>query len=279
MCRMSVLAATAVAVCLAAPAAWAKAKDKAPPAAAPAAVAAPGETARPRIKAGAEARAIARRSDALTRAAFWNREVEIDPKDAEAALGLAQALRTVGSYDDAAQVLGRFLTINGDQVDALLELARIHIARGQGFYAIEPARKAQALVPRDWRAPSLLGVAYEQASRDEEALAAHRQAQALAPNNPAAVSNLAMYLAAHGEAAEAERLLRAAATLPGATAQVRQNLALVLGLQGRLDEAEKIARQDLPPEVVANNLAYLRAATGPDAPAPARDWNSLRAQP
>jgi Flp pilus assembly protein TadD len=54
--------------------------------------------------------------------------------------------------------------------------------------------------------------------------------------------------------------------------QVRQNLALVLGLQGRLDEAEKIARLDLPPEMVANNMAYLRDASTVQA----RTWDAMR---
>jgi Flp pilus assembly protein TadD len=35
---------------------------------------------------------------------------------------------------------------------------------------------------------------------------------------------------------------------------VRQNLALVLGLRGRTAEAEQMLRQDLPPELVAQNL-------------------------
>ena len=119
-------------------------------------------------------------------------------------------------------------------------------------------------------------MAYEQASRDDEALAAHRQALALAPENPVVMSNLAMFYAGHGDAGQAEALLRKAAARPDSTIQVRQNLALVLGLQGRLAEAEKIARQDLPPELVTNNMTYLRAASGADAPAAnTRSWSSM----
>jgi Flp pilus assembly protein TadD len=99
---------------------------------------------------------------------------------------------------------------------------------------------------------------------------------ALAPENPVAASNMAMFLAGHGQAVEAERLLRTAAARPGAPIEVRQNLALVLGLQGRLAEAEKLARQDLPPAIVNNNMAYLRAAGAPD---PSRSWDSLRTTP
>ena len=98
----------------------------------------------------------------------------------------------------------------------------------------------------------------------------------LAPDNPSAISNLALYYAAHGDRAQAETMLRQAAAKPDAPITVRQNLALVLGLQGRLAEAERIARQDLPPETVDNNMAWLRGATS--APAGAgRSWEGVRA--
>jgi Flp pilus assembly protein TadD len=273
---MSALAATAVALSLLPLAGWAKET-----AGKPEKPAAPAAAAAPRAKATPEQRQMAQRADPLTRAAFWAREVDIDPTDEAAALGLSQALRDLGNFDDAARVASRFLMVRPDSVEGLLELARVHVARGQGFYAVEPARKAEALAPHDWRAPALLAVAYEQASRDEEALAAHRQALALAPENPVVLGNMAMFYAGHGDAAQAEKLLRTAAAKPDAPIQVRQNLALVLGLQGRLAEAEKIARQDLPPAMVANNLAYLRAASGEAAApaAPGRSWNDMRAQP
>ena len=104
-------------------------------------------------------------------------------------------------------------------------------------------------------------------------MAAHQKALTLAPNNPAVLSNLGMYFAGHGDAGQAEALLRRAVAQPGATIQVRQNLALVLGLQGKLAEAERLERQDLPPAVVANNLAYLQAA---QTPATQRSWDSVR---
>jgi Flp pilus assembly protein TadD len=85
-----------------------------------------------------------------------------------------------------------------------------------------------------------------------------------------------MYYAAHGQTAEAESQLRRAAALPGATAQVRQNLALILGLEGRIGEAEHLARQDLPPTLVDNNLAYLRAAQAPPA---RRSWDAMKQAP
>jgi Flp pilus assembly protein TadD len=281
MCRMSAFAATALSLSLAVGASSPAAaglfgKPAAKPAASAPATPVAAATSAPRSKASAEERAMAERLDPLGRAAFWAHELDADATDPQAGLGLSQALRALGKYEDAAETSQRVLVAHPTNVDAMLEVARAQIGRGQGFYAIDPARQAQALAPRDWRAPSLLAVAYEQADRPDEALAAHRQALALAPDNPAALCNLALFYAAHGDAAQAETLLRTAAAKPGATVVIRQNLALVLGLQGRLDEAEKIARQDLPPEAVANNIAYLRAAAGPAGPGPGRSWDSMR---
>lgn len=269
MCRMPALAATVLTL-LAAPA-FAAAPASTP--AAPAAAAPKGPV--PRVKATPAQRAEAGRVDPLARAAFWARELEIDPRDTQAGLGLAVALRQLGRYPEAADAAGQVLVIEPDNIDALLEAARAQIGRGQGFYAIEPARHAQTLAPRDWRPVALLAVAYEQADRDDEALAAHRQALALAPNEPAVLANLAMYYAGHGDLVQAEQLLRRAVTLPRADARVRQNLALVVGLQGRLPEAEQLVRQDLPPDQAANNIAWLKAATANAPTGEGRSWSAV----
>jgi Flp pilus assembly protein TadD len=273
MCRMSALAATALVLSLASPALARAPEAKSAPA--QAATPAPAAQPAPPRKASAEERAMAQRLDPLARAAFWAREADLDPMDAEAGVGLSQALRAMGRYDEALNAAQRVLLAKPDAEEALLEEARAQIGKGQGFYAIEPARQAQAKAPTDWRPAALMAIAYDQAGRPDEALEAHRQAIALAPENPTPLANLALYYAAHGDAAQAETLLRAAAAKPGATMAVRQNLALILGLQGRFDEAEKIARQDLPPEVVASNMTWLRnAAAGPQTAQ--RSWDSVR---
>ncbi len=274
MCRMSALAATALLTVLAAAPAALAAPTPAPQAAAPAKPAPTAPT--PRRKATAQERAQVARLDPLARAAFWARETDVDPRDPEAGIGLSQALRALGRYDDAIAAVQKVLITSPDNAEALLETARGQIGKGQGFYAIEPARQAQKLNPRDWRPASLLGVAYDQAGRGEEALAAHHQAVQLAPDNPAPLTNLALYCATHGDAAQAETLMRQAATKPGAGIAVRQNLALVLGLQGRFDEAEKLARSDLPPEAVANNMAWLHAAAAPVTGGAARSWDAVK---
>src|SRR4051812_16961872 len=134
MCRMRALVATVLAPAVLIAASPVFAADVAKPQAV-AVKAAP-------VKASPQQRAEARRLDPLARAAFWGAEFETDPADAEAGAGLAQALRALGRNDEAAETATKALVSRPDDEALLLELARAHIARGQGFYAIEPARKA-----------------------------------------------------------------------------------------------------------------------------------------
>jgi Flp pilus assembly protein TadD len=229
------------------------------------------------VKATAEQRAEVERLDPLARAAFWAREVDADQTDGEARLKLAKALRALGRYEEASENADQLLVMQPTNYEALLESARDRVEQNQGFYGIDAAQRAETLQPRDWRPVALLAIALEQSDRNSEALAAHQKALALAPNNPATLSNLGMYYATHGDPAQAETMLRKAVAAPDAGPRERQNLALVLGMQGRMEEAERLERQDLPPQTVTNNLAYLRAATDP-APTPGagRTWASVK---
>jgi Flp pilus assembly protein TadD len=231
------------------------------------------------LKASPTERIQADRLDPLGRATFWAHEFSIDDSDVQAGTRLAAALRALGQFTEAAETAKRVLVINPDAYDALLESARAYIAQTEGFYAIEPARRAMTLQPKDWHPVSLLGVALEQVGRDEDALAAYGEALKLSPDNPAILSNLAMFHASRGDAAQAETLLRKAIGRPGgATTQIRQNLSLVLGYQGKLAEAEKMLREDLPPAMADNNIAYLKAVSGNLPAAPDRPWPSPTAQ-
>jgi Flp pilus assembly protein TadD len=271
MCRKLALAATLIGL-IGSSAFAAKAPAPAPATAASPGAPAPAVQPAPRPPSPEE-RAQADRMDPLARAAFWSHVTDIDPSDTFAAVKLAKALRELSRYDEAQAAVERVLVVDPANFDALIESARVFIASGQGFFAIDPAQRAMAAAPKDWRPVSLLAIALEQAQRDDEALAAHQKALALAPNNPATLSNLAMYDAAHGQTAQAEVLLRRAVAAPGVTVQVRQNLALILGLEGKSVESEALERQDLPPALVANNLAYLRPAGAASAE---RSWAAVQ---
>jgi Flp pilus assembly protein TadD len=238
-----------------------------PSAATPAGGATPSTSkpAPPPVRATAQERAAADRLDPLSRSVFWSREFDKDTTDAIAGVELATALRLLGRYDEAAATAGRVLVLHPNNEAAMLEIARSDIEMDKGFYALEPLKKAQALAPRDWTVYMLEGLAHEQNEQPDDARAAYLQALTLSPNNPAVLSNLALWYAKRGDTGQAETLLRTAVAQPSVKAQERQNLALVLGMEGRFTEAEQLMRQDLPPPVTDNNLAYLKAIATPRA--------------
>lgn len=248
---------------------------------APAAAAAPV-----RQPADAAMRASYDRADALSRSVFWSEQQQINPMDPVAGVKTAQALRELGQFDQAAETAQGVLTLQPANIEAMLEVGRAHIARGQAFYGIAALEQARAAAPRDWRPLSLLGVAYQQVRRADDAKAAWNEALRLSPDNPDVLTNAAIARMGEGDAPSAEILLRRAAAQPGASLKVRQNLALSLGLQGKTAEAEQILRRDLPPEVADANLRWLTertmASTAAAAPAPAetagsaRTWSSVQ---
>ena len=242
----------------------------------------------PRAPADAATRASYDRADALSRSVFWTNEQQINPMDPVAGVKLAQALRELGQFDQAAETAQGVLVVQPANVEAMLEVGRAHIARGQAFYGIAVLEQAKAAAPRDWRPLSLLGVAYQQVRRPDDAKAAWNEALRLSPDNADVLTNAAIARIGEGDAPSAEILLRRAAAQPGAGLQVRQNLALALGLQGKTAEAEAILRRDLPPEAADQNLRWLAARMQPglsaaavapalgEASPTARTWSSLQ---
>jgi Flp pilus assembly protein TadD len=229
-----------------------------------------------RTPAGAEARAAYDRADPLSRSLFWTDQAEINPLDPVAGVRAAQALRDLGQYDQAADMAQRVLLVQPDNVEAMLEIGRSHIARGQAFYGVAALERARDARPTDWRAWSLLGAAYEQVRRSQDAQAAWAQALALSPDNPDVLTNMAISAMTRGDTAAAEPLLRRAVAQPGASLKVRLNLAMALGLNGKMGEAEAMMRRDLPPDAADRNLAWLRARAGSAAADQARTWGSLQ---
>ncbi len=238
-----------------------------------------------RVPASAEERAAYQRLDPLARSVFWAREAQIAPADPIAGVKLAEALRQLGQHEQAVQAAQQVLLTQPANVDAMLEIGRANIARGQAFYGIAALEQATSLAPNDWRPLSLLGVAYQQVRRPDDARATWNRALALSPENPEILTNAAMAQATNGDAPGAEVLLRRAVAQPTATLQMRLNLAMVLGLQGKTGEAEQIIRRDLPPELADRNLEWLRnqaraqpASADTAAMASARTWSSLQGQ-
>ncbi len=220
----------------------------------------------------------------LTRAAFWaaGRKAEIDPSDVEAgtsacARRCAPSAALTSAYAAIQKLLMASLTMR-----PLMEYAHSRSARQRRFTAIEPARKAEALQPKDWRAPTLLGIAYEQAQRDDEARARPmKKAMSLAPGNPTVMSNYAMFLAAHGEG-RAPRPCCA----PRSRARTPRSRSAKPRLAGRPPGPSGRGRESSPARTCRRarrqqHGPYLQhAANGQGAPEPpSRSWDAMRATP
>lgn len=235
------------------------------------------QAAQTRQSATAEVRAAYDRADALSRQIFWTDQADIDPMDPVAGVKAAQALRELGRFDKAAEMAGKVLVVQPSNVEAMLEAGRAHIARGQAFYGIAALEGARNARPGDWRAWSLLGAAYEQVRRPDDARAAWAQALVLSPDNPDVLTNMAISAVTRGDTNSAEPLLRRAVAQPGASLKVRLNLAMVLGLTGNMAEAEQMLRRDLPPDAADRNLQWLRErSSSGSAVDQARTWGSLQ---
>lgn len=216
-------------------------------------------------------RARAASMDPLSQAAFWSGEFNKNQSDIEAAQRLSDTLRQIGQSDRAVEVLTQALSYNPSDQNLTLTLGRALIESGRPDQAMGALQRAAQLDPKDWRAPSAMGVAFDSMGRRPEAQSAYGAALMLKPNDATILSNLGLSSALSGDLAKAASLLTQAADAPNADAQVRQNLAIVLAMQGRYDEAQATAQRDLPPEVAAENIAYVRSMNSSG-----RRWDSLK---
>lgn len=194
-----------------------------------------------------------------TESQAWSERYRNNPRDAEAAMGYARALRALGQRSQASAVLEQAVIQNPNNPALLGAYGRALADAGSNQQALEVLSKAHTPDAPDWRILSVQGAVLDQMGRHEDARRYYATALRIAPDEPSVLSNLGLSYALSKELPQAEQTLRRATAGTGrADPRVRQNLALVVGLQGRFQEAEDIARADLPAEEAAANVAYLR---------------------
>jgi Flp pilus assembly protein TadD len=183
-----------------------------------------------------------------------------EPTNATAAIAYATSLEQLGQKPTQIDVLRTAATKTRGDAAAQSKLGKAQLAAGDVSGASETLQRGIELNPRDAQLRSILGVTLDQQTKHGEARELHQAALAMAPNDMSIMNNLAMSYALQGKLPDAEGILRKAMSNPNSksTPRVRQNLALVVGLQGRFDEAKQIASEDLPPDQVQANMAYLQ---------------------
>jgi Flp pilus assembly protein TadD len=204
-------------------------------------------------------------STEASRAADPRRDVEsyqdryrANPKDAEAALKYARALRAAGQRSQAVAVLEQATIANPSNKALLAGYGRALADNGNFQQAFDVLGRAHTPDDPDWHILSAQGAALDQLGRYEEARQYYASALKIAPEEPSVLSNVGLSYVLSKDLAKAEETLRRANSGAGADPRVRANLALVVGLQGHIAEAEAIVKSDLPPEEAAKNVAYLK---------------------
>jgi Flp pilus assembly protein TadD len=186
----------------------------------------------------------------------WN----ADRKNAELGLAYADGLEKLGQTD---QQLGVLKTLS-EQDAGNSKLQSIYgkklLATGHPAESVSILQAATEKGSGDWRIYSALGSAYDQQALYGKARDSYQKALSLQPNQVSVLNNMGMSHALEGDLKQAETILRSAAALPESKSvpRIRQNLALVIGLQGRFEESRQMASEDLPPDQVEANLAYLQ---------------------
>ena len=186
----------------------------------------------------------------------WNK----DPKDINRGLAYANGLEAVGKTSEQLDVYRSLMQANPDNVQLAGLYGRKLVSAGRSDEAIPVLESVEGKGDSDWRIASALGSAYDQQGLYQKARAQYAKALASSPENMAVINNLGMSYALEGNLKQAEAELRKADAMPRSKTEprIRQNLALVVGLQGRFEEATTLAKEDLPPEQVAENMAYLQ---------------------
>ncbi|HVX98804.1 MAG TPA: tetratricopeptide repeat protein [Pseudorhodoplanes sp.] len=220
---------------------------------------------------------IARATPMPRSEADWRREAETwgarynaNPKDAQAAINYAQALRATGQRVQAVAVLEQASIHNPRDTAVLGAYGRALADVGNLQQALDVLSRAHTPDRPDWRILNAQGAVLDQMGRHDEAQRHYASALKIVPDEPSILSNLGLSYALSKNLPQAEETLRRAVANPAAEPKVRQNLALVVGLQGRFQEAEQIASKDLSPADAAANVAYLRQMLAQ------KDWKTLR---
>ena len=182
-----------------------------------------------------------------------------NPRDTNAAIHFAAALRAAGQPAQAVSVMEQAMAVAGDDAAVRIAYAKALAANGQFQQALNVIDATIDPTRPDWNALSVKGAILDQMGQNEQARTLYRQAQVTAPREASLEANLGLSYAMTNDLSQAETHLRRAVAMPNATSQIRQNLALIVGLQGRFDEARQIYARELPADQVENNMAYIRA--------------------
>jgi tetratricopeptide (TPR) repeat protein len=202
---------------------------------------------------------------------WFDRARALRPSDPGLLHNRAQALFGLGRWEDARADLERALRLKADLHPAWNLLGGVLAQLRDSAGAERAYRRALALKPRHPETHYNLGLCYQEAGRNDDAIACYRKALELRPAFAQAHNNLANALKARGALDEAMVHYREAMRLDPHLADAFSNLGMALQERGRAEEALPLLERalELRPQspAVLNNLgiAYLERGRPLDA--------------
>lgn len=201
----------------------------------------------------------------------YGRRYDSNPKDPQAAMQFAHALRASDQNAQALAVLQQSALANSGNLEVMAAYGKALLDNNRPKEAADVLARAHRPDRPDWRILSAQGAAADQLGDHALAQQYYETALRLAPGEPGIMSNLGLSYALSKRLDDGERVLSEAAASPRADKRVRQNLALVYGLRGKFAEAETVLRRDFTPEESAAMLASFRRMV-----AQPNSWNAIR---
>ena len=196
--------------------------------------------------------------DYKTAAAHFLKLYERQPDNFDALLGYARNLRYSGQPKEAIKVMKQGLGEHGEIGVLVLELAKAQLAVALFSDARENLDKVRQSLPESWEVFATTGILYDRLGRFDDARAEYERALDLFPGNVMVLNNMALSLAQAGKLDEAIAVLEKVVKSENSIIQVRQNLAMLYALKGDLKGAERLTKEDLPPEMVIENMESYR---------------------
>lgn len=187
------------------------------------------------------------------------------PDDAEAHVGMGEALVLLGDFERGLEHSRRGLALAAERTD--LEGRARHTAglalllTGRAGEAETMLEGAVAADPGSWRAWSALGRARDGRRAWSDAAVAYTRALDQAPGEAAVLNNYGLSRLSAGELDEAARLFVRALEASPDLAAAETNLRLALALQGRYDDALAGVGSEAMPDAL-NNAGYAALLRG-----------------
>jgi len=138
--------------------------------------------------------------DLFAQAAFWSREYDLNPGDLEAAMKLSSTLRKMGNPSQALEIAKTARALYPRDTNLLAEYAAGLVALEQGKQAISPLSRAVRQDPNNARLWSLMGASHDQIGQFNKARDYYGRALALTPNDSNILANVGLSYALEGDA-------------------------------------------------------------------------------